>query len=316
VRADIDSYVEFRMRAAGYRGPNVFEPQAMRLIARASEGLTRRINILSDKALLATFADGTHQVTAKHARQAIQDSEFAGRRRLSERWWLLGAGIAAGLVFGGALHFYISQARGNGAHGAVAPAAAEPARSSPANTSLAAASGGVVSASVASAPGQGTAIGPPGGDAAAQQPAGATATPTVAPAAPPEARQAAVRAAETSAGPTPPASGKLAQERFAATQQWLKTAPAGQFTIQLLTVSAADTATLERFLRQSADLVDVEQIRVYSVKINGEQHYSATYGLYPSLEATIDGMGALPSAFKARGPYHRSVSLMRRQNQE
>jgi type II secretory pathway predicted ATPase ExeA len=53
VRGDIENYVDFRMRAAGYRGPRVFSKDAIRLIARASEGLTRRINILADKGLLA-----------------------------------------------------------------------------------------------------------------------------------------------------------------------------------------------------------------------------------------------------------------------
>jgi septal ring-binding cell division protein DamX len=118
------------------------------------------------------------------------------------------------------------------------------------------------------------------------------------------------------AAPTPPASGKLAQERFAATQQWLRTAPSGHYTIQLLTVSAGDIAVMDRFLRQASELVDINEMRVYSVKLNGQQHYSATYGLYPSLEETITAMGNLPSSFKARGPYHRSVTLMRRQNQE
>jgi septal ring-binding cell division protein DamX len=108
----------------------------------------------------------------------------------------------------------------------------------------------------------------------------------------------------------------LTQERFAATQQWLRTAPSGHYTIQLLTVNAGEIAVMERFLRQASDLVDLSDMRVYSVKLGGQQHYSATYGLYPSLEETITAMGDLPSTFKARGPYHRSVSLMRRQNQE
>jgi septal ring-binding cell division protein DamX len=81
-------------------------------------------------------------------------------------------------------------------------------------------------------------------------------------------------------------------------------------------VSAAEISVMERFLRQSGDLVDVGDMRVYSVKLSGQQHYSVTYGLYPSLEETITAMGDLPSTFKARGPYHRSVTLMRRQNQE
>jgi septal ring-binding cell division protein DamX len=81
-------------------------------------------------------------------------------------------------------------------------------------------------------------------------------------------------------------------------------------------VTAGDVAVMERFLRQAGELVDINEVRVYSVKLGGLQHYSATYGLYPSLEETITAMGDLPSRFKARGPYHRSVTLMRRQNQE
>lgn len=76
VRQDIEKYVDFRMRAAGYRGPSVFSAPALRAIATASEGLTRRINILADKALLAAFAEGTHEVTAKHAQAAIRDAQY------------------------------------------------------------------------------------------------------------------------------------------------------------------------------------------------------------------------------------------------
>ncbi|MEM7253009.1 MAG: AAA family ATPase [Pseudomonadota bacterium] len=50
---DVRDYVHFRMQAAGYRGPDVFQAPAYREIARASEGLVRRINIVADKALLA-----------------------------------------------------------------------------------------------------------------------------------------------------------------------------------------------------------------------------------------------------------------------
>lgn len=80
VRDDIAQYLDFRMRAAGYRGPGVFSPGALKLIAEASQGLTRRINILADKALLAAFAAGTHQVGVKEAKAAIKDADFAGFR--------------------------------------------------------------------------------------------------------------------------------------------------------------------------------------------------------------------------------------------
>src|SRR3954468_21695969 len=52
VAPEVTNYVSFRMRAAGYRGPEVFSARALRLVARTSGGLTRRINILCDQALL------------------------------------------------------------------------------------------------------------------------------------------------------------------------------------------------------------------------------------------------------------------------
>jgi MSHA biogenesis protein MshM len=42
---EVRDYVNFRLRAAGYHGPDLFGEDALRLIAEASEGLTRRINI-------------------------------------------------------------------------------------------------------------------------------------------------------------------------------------------------------------------------------------------------------------------------------
>lgn len=77
VRNDIASYLEFRMRAAGYRGPSVFTAAAIKIITQTSRGLTRRINILADKALLSAYATGSHQVGTKEARAAVRDSEFS-----------------------------------------------------------------------------------------------------------------------------------------------------------------------------------------------------------------------------------------------
>jgi type II secretory pathway predicted ATPase ExeA/septal ring-binding cell division protein DamX len=337
IRSDIDSYVDFRMRAAGYRGPSLFVPQAMKRIARTSEGLTRRINILADKSLLAAFADGEHQVTAKHARAAVRDSEFATARRLPAKWWLLGVGLAAGLLFGAAFH-YMDRFNGSPARGGAGPVPAavsrapeatslEPAKRPEPQFTAAAAEKGLREAPATPPP----AVPAQESSPPAAPPPAATPqlppTPAASPAATPSptapvpalaapAAAGTAKPAGPTVPPTPPASGRLTQERFAATQQWLRTAPTGHYTIQLLTVSAGDISVMERFLRQADELVEINEMRVYSVKLNGQQHYSATYGLYPSLEETITAMGGLPSSFKARGPYHRSVTLMRRQNQE
>ena len=80
LRNDIGSYVMFRMRAAGYRGPDLFTPGAIQLISNASEGLTRRINILADKALLSAFSENKHQIDSKQVKAAIRDAQFNPKR--------------------------------------------------------------------------------------------------------------------------------------------------------------------------------------------------------------------------------------------
>lgn len=58
-------------------GPNPFTARAIDMIARSSEGLSRRINILADKALLAAYSSGSHQVDAGEVKIAEQDARFA-----------------------------------------------------------------------------------------------------------------------------------------------------------------------------------------------------------------------------------------------
>ncbi|MEO8409702.1 MAG: AAA family ATPase, partial [Propionivibrio sp.] len=99
-RDDIGDYLMFRMRAAGYHGPDLFTAGALQLISRASEGLTRRINILADKALLAAYAGNTHQIDRPQIKAAIHDAQFKPmhERRTDRRAWILGGGAIALLV--------------------------------------------------------------------------------------------------------------------------------------------------------------------------------------------------------------------------
>ena len=96
-RNDIASYLMFRMRAAGYHGPDLFTQAAIQIITRSSEGLTRRINILADKALLAAFSQGAHQVDHKEAKAAERDAQFRPMADGSAKP-LVWAGVAAGLL--------------------------------------------------------------------------------------------------------------------------------------------------------------------------------------------------------------------------
>jgi type II secretory pathway predicted ATPase ExeA len=100
---DIKDYVDFRLRAAGYKGPDLFSADSLRLIAEASEGLTRRINIYCDKTLLAAFAAGTHTVTPDLVRAAITDTRIVvpnTNKRRAAIWLAVLASLIAGLVIG------------------------------------------------------------------------------------------------------------------------------------------------------------------------------------------------------------------------
>jgi len=89
----------FKYKSAEGR-PELFAPRATARIARASAGLTRRINILADKALLAAYTDNTHAVRVRHVKAAVADSEFAA---LAPRAARPAAYVAAALAFGAAL---------------------------------------------------------------------------------------------------------------------------------------------------------------------------------------------------------------------
>jgi len=96
-------YLQYRMQAAGCPWPKIFTPKAEKLLCKASEGLTRRVNILADKSLMAAYASSSIQpgheygaiqqkVQAAHVRAAIRDSGY-GKRFL---WpW---AGLAVSLA--------------------------------------------------------------------------------------------------------------------------------------------------------------------------------------------------------------------------
>ncbi|MBL8510456.1 MAG: AAA family ATPase, partial [Betaproteobacteria bacterium] len=105
---DIRDYLDFRLRAAGYKGPALFPPEVLKLIAEASEGLTRRINIYADKTLLAAYAAGTHTITPDHARAAISDTQIVVKPVTKQPGRTV-AIAAASLLVGGVLGFMLGK---------------------------------------------------------------------------------------------------------------------------------------------------------------------------------------------------------------
>ncbi len=343
VRDDIASYIDFRMRAAGYRGPNVFSPGATRLIAAASEGLTRRVNILADKSLLAAFAHNTHGVTEKEARAAIRDSDFFKPQTRWKRWQLITLGVVAGLAAGLAAGWFAQRstvephvelrtqsppvaATVPSSSNAPAPpgdpvtTGAPPVQGSSASSPPSNAETPPVAPALQLNTREHAAVTPPKASPArtqslAERPAGASTEPrqntdaTPAPGTP-------LKGAEAAAGKDPTRQGKLFTTRYEATQEWLKATPGEIQSIQLLTVREEQLPRMERFLQRASTLVQADKLHVYSVKIDGHQHYRAAYGEFSDSAQARAAMAELPPQLKSQNPYIRSVARMQSQNRQ
>lgn len=77
-RQTIKNYVDFRLASAGYDGPSLFTPGALRLLSHASGGIPRLINILCHKAMLSAYGRGDSPVSAYHIARAIEDTPESG----------------------------------------------------------------------------------------------------------------------------------------------------------------------------------------------------------------------------------------------
>jgi len=81
-REGIEQYISHRMIQAGYSGGRLFEAKAISLLARSSKGIPRLVNILCHKSLMAAFGEGAKQISNKHMKAAIKDTDSA-----ELPWW-------------------------------------------------------------------------------------------------------------------------------------------------------------------------------------------------------------------------------------
>ena len=97
----IPTYLRSRLATAGYRGPDLFNTLTTQAITRYSGGLTRRINILADKTLLAAYGDQTHNLVPSHVDAAANDAELAApviKNRINWGWVIVGITSGLGLI--------------------------------------------------------------------------------------------------------------------------------------------------------------------------------------------------------------------------
>ncbi|MCF8184422.1 MAG: AAA family ATPase [Polynucleobacter sp.] len=318
VRDDITQYLDFRMRAAGYRGPSIFSPPALKMIAQSSLGLTRRINILADKALLAAFSSGSHQIGLSEVKAAIRDCEFSeatyGNKpgRKSRFVWvaaLLAAGAVAGMVWptGGWL---LSQTEAEPPTPAVVPIPAAPdTAAGPAAAAPSAATGTTAAEPSSPADNQ-----PPSSMPSQQgdsiQP-NAVATSAASPSTPRET-EAAPNATESQALPSRLKVGKLTLERLEAGAIWQKDLSDDRWFIQIFSTTADRHAEIEALLRRvSSREADMNKLHVYYSELSGGPRFGIVYGDYPTRSAAVAAMRGLPDPLLANKPYARRALRLR-----
>lgn len=276
-RDDVGQYLLFRLRAAGYKGPDNFAAAAIRLIAEASQGLTRRINILADKALLAAFADNVYQVEPRHVKRAIDDSEFTQRRRSLGRLAWVGGALLVGLLAGAVVGFGL---RGAGLEQAPGSALQRP-----------------VAAAASRPPGPPLAVKPPA----------TAAVPPVAVAAPSAAEVVALRADVSAATTQYP----LLQQRLQATRRWLDSSAPEQVSIQLMLAVGGKDAQVEDFLHRAGAQVSADELHVYQSGAAGSVRLGVMYGLFDSRAAARQALQQLPPALKVSRPIFRTIRGIR-----
>jgi len=276
---EVAKYLSFRMRAAGYRGPEVFTPRALGRIARASGGLTRRINILADKSLLAAYTENAHAITERQVRAAVADSEFAAPRKSLRPALYVAAAVAAGAVLGAALQWALAPRE------AAPVAAPKPAPPIPA----------ALAAAPAPAP-------------AAPQPRQPAAKPKPEPE-PQLSDEQMRRLAGYSSG-----KQRLLAERLAATRDLLKHAHDGRYAIELFITENTDPARMEGFLLRARQLVPLEDVYVIPVAGGGQYRLWVVFGEFSSRDEALAAGRRLPpryqEAFRAAP---RSFADLRRQ---
>jgi MSHA biogenesis protein MshM len=271
---DIKDYVNFRLRAAGYKGPDLFGEAALTLIAEASEGLTRRINIYADKTLLAAYAAGTHTITADHVRAAITDTQIVLPKPADElknehdekhksarrRVFTATAGVLAGLLIG----FTV---------GRITAPSAVPSPIAPAAASLPT----------------------------------AVATPV-----PPLAPTPITASAETKTPAYSRVLGQnWLETRMNADVLRLAALPENDSAIQLMTADPRESAGIENFLRIASRDLNADRIMVVPAGNQANPRVSVLFGPFANRVEATEALAKLSSAVKPYSPYVRPIKSIR-----
>jgi type II secretory pathway predicted ATPase ExeA/septal ring-binding cell division protein DamX len=285
---DIHDYIGFRLRAAGYHGPDLFGPEALRIISDASEGLTRRINIYADKTLLAAFAAGTHTVSPDHARAAVSDTQIVVAPKTTSRSVAVAAaaGLACGIAIGYAGALFLNPAPGIPAPAAVAAPSRAPAQA----------------AAESPAPAGAAAPATP-----AVQPSHAAAGPVISSGSPPPVAAPIAAPVEAPVAERP----QGLESRLSAGIALLDGTSGGRYVVQLMMTDARDPAYLQAYLAEASRTLKPGELFLYPSGSADSPKVGVLYGAFQTRKEASDAMDALPGNLRQFRPYVRAVEAVR-----
>jgi septal ring-binding cell division protein DamX len=303
---EIASYLTFRLHAAGYRGPELFSKRVIAYIAKASGGLTRRVNIIADKALLGAFADSTHNISLKHVRNAVQDSEFSQSQSLTHGapplWvgWILAGASAA--VAGVVAWWFLAQPTTD--RPPTVPAAAVPPKDTATLVGAPAQLAQVAVARPETVPPVPAPAPEPAAVESSTSAPGLRIAPEISqpvlPASPPQS---------VSQAPDQPLPDDFLERRLQATETWLSTQRERTYTIQLM--GSADAEYLKQYFKSLAKSIETDNIFVYRTVANMKPSLTVVYGAYPTLRAVNEAIEQLPPELQRYRPYQRTIRGIR-----
>lgn len=286
IRDDVAGYLEFRMRAAGYKGPSVFSPKAIKAIAAVSLGLTRRINILADKSLLAAFSENTHQIGEKQVGAAIKDCDFSNlsfRTASKQQGARLAWTFAVAVLICGAAIAYILAVRSEIAATDTLKTSSDTPHPATATESEKA---------IASSPPQ------PMPSALASEPPNTL----------------VVAAPQKTDPPTQSgnAYGHLTREHLDASQKWLREADSSRWFLQLFATDKANVEMIEDFLASAIEAgINPDQLRIYESDLSGSPRVGIIYGEFKDSQSARQQISKLPKTLRNSHPFPRQVIRLR-----
>ena len=344
-KSEIADYLAFRLRAAGHRDSFPFALPAVQLIGRCSEGITRRINILADKALLSAFARNTRKVERTDVERAAKDAGLVAPKK--REWKPLAR--AAGVLLALALAFSLGR-MGNdksdiGSRPG-APSAAAPAPTAPVLAEQPQTAADAEERSHAQDPGATSINAAPAAEAAnaarlpVQDPTpsslrgnqvAANTAAVAAPSRPPQTSLSPDNSAPSGSTPSDEAPKAVAQVEPPDQWQGARPAPVANgllngaerdlrhwighdnagYTLQIATMRTDDDRQAEEELRRLVQSVPDQAVRVLRRPLNNGQLFVFFLGDFVSNADALQAIARLPDNLRNNQPIVRSHSAVR-----